>query len=109
MSKLQLPLKSITEEFKVTKVRQHLMLRDSKDEKVPVRTARVEIRAGRKWSTRKTIGEVESRLRHSEIVSRVAIGRQGLDVTPTDKWGTASAEGKKTLGAERSAHNGGRG
>nr|XP_022314167.1 uncharacterized protein LOC111118822 [Crassostrea virginica] len=94
-SKLQLPLKSITEEFKVTKVRQHLMLRDSKDEKV--RTARVEIRTGRKWSTRKTIGEAESRLRHSEIVGRVAIGRQGLDVTPTDKWGTASAEGKRHL------------
>ena len=71
-SKLQLPLKSITEEFKVTEVRQHLMLRDSKDEKV--RTARVEIKTGRKWSTRKTIGKAESRLRHSEIVGRVAIG-----------------------------------
>ena len=72
-------------------------------------TARVEIRTGRKWSTRKTIGEAESRLRHSEIESRVAIGRQGLDVTQTDKWGTASAEGKRHLVQRRSANNGGRG
>ena len=30
-------------------------------------------------------------------MGRVAIGRQGLDVTPTDKWGTASVEGKRHL------------
>ena len=91
--KLQLHLKSITEEFKGTKVSQHLMLRDSKDEIVVL--ARVEIRTGRKWSTRKTIGGAESCLRHSEIVGRVAAGRHGLDVT--DKWGTTSAEGKRHL------------
>lgn len=50
-SKLQLPLSSITEEFKVTKVRQHLMLRDSRDEKV--RDANVRVKTGRKWSAEK--------------------------------------------------------
>ncbi|CAC5407387.1 unnamed protein product [Mytilus coruscus] len=64
-SKLQLPLKSITEEFKVTKVRQHLML--------------------------KKAGMI------NEIVGRVAVGRQGLDVTPTAKWRTATVEGKRHL------------
>ena len=71
------------------------MLRDRMDEKLI--TARVEIRTGRKWSTRQTIGDAEIRLRHSEIVGRVAIGRQGMNVTPKDKWGTASAEGKRHL------------
>lgn len=49
--KLQLPLKSVTEEFNVAKVLQHLMLRDSKDEMV--QTAGVEIIPGREWSARK--------------------------------------------------------
>ncbi|XP_062613999.1 uncharacterized protein LOC134275735 [Saccostrea cucullata] len=94
-TKLQLTLKSITEEFKVTKVRQHLMLQNSKDEKV--RTAKVDIRTGRKWSVKETIQEADSRLRHSDIVGRLAIGRQGLDVTPTARWGTASEEEKRCL------------
>ncbi|CAC5417465.1 unnamed protein product [Mytilus coruscus] len=46
-SKLQLPLSSITEEFKVTKTRQVMMLRDSKDDKV--KEANVDVRTGRKW------------------------------------------------------------
>jgi len=45
-TKLQLPLKSLTEEFKVTKVRQVLLLRNSKDEKV--REAKVKVKIGRK-------------------------------------------------------------
>ncbi|XP_071153477.1 uncharacterized protein [Mytilus edulis] len=94
-NKLQLPLKSITEEFKVTKVRQHLTLKNSRDEKV--RSAKVEIRTGRKWSTKTTIEDDESRFKHSEIVGRVAVGRQGLDVTPTAKWRTATMEEKKQL------------
>ncbi|CAC5372773.1 mrp [Mytilus coruscus] len=94
-SKLQLPLKSITEEFKVTKVKQHLMLKDSRDEKV--RSAKVEIRTGRKWSTKKTIEDAESRLNHSKKVGRVAVGRQGLDVTLTAKWRTATVEEKRHL------------
>ncbi|CAC5423478.1 unnamed protein product [Mytilus coruscus] len=89
-SKLLLPFKSITEEFKVTKVRQHLMLKDNRDEKV--RSAKVEIRTRRKWSTKKTIEDAESRLNYSEIVARVAVGRQMLDVTPTAKWRTAVEE-----------------
>ena len=91
-SKLQLPLKSITEELMVTKVRQHLMFKNSREEKV--RSAKVEIRTGSKWSTKKTIENAESRLKHSKIVGRFAVGRQGLDVTPTEKWRTATGEEK---------------
>ncbi|XP_076090373.1 uncharacterized protein LOC143062594 [Mytilus galloprovincialis] len=67
----------------------------NRDEKV--RSAKVEIRTGRKWSTKKTIEDAESRLKHSEIVGRVAVGRQGLDVTPTAKWRTATVEEKRHL------------
>ncbi|XP_061185889.1 uncharacterized protein LOC133193994 [Saccostrea echinata] len=94
-TKLQLPLKSITEDFKETKVRQHLLLQNSKDERV--RTAKVEIRTGRKWSVKETIEEAQSRLRISDIIGRQAIGRQGRDDTPTARWGTASVEEKQNL------------
>jgi hypothetical protein len=46
-SKLQLPLKALTGEYKVTKARKVIMLRDSADEKV--REAGVKILTGRKW------------------------------------------------------------
>ncbi|VDI54010.1 Hypothetical predicted protein [Mytilus galloprovincialis] len=69
-SKLQLPLKSITEEFKVTK---EVVDKEVNEE------------------------DAESRLKHSEIVGRVAVGRQGLDVTPTAKWRTATVEEKRQL------------
>ncbi|XP_060552477.1 uncharacterized protein LOC132713820 [Ruditapes philippinarum] len=62
-SKLQLPLKALTEEYKVTKTRQVIMLRDSADEKV--RKAGVKILTGRK---RKAEKDAESRVRHSDIV-----------------------------------------
>ena len=52
-TKLQLPLKSITEEFKVTKVRQHLTLKNSRDEKV--RSAKIKIRTGMKWLSKKKL------------------------------------------------------
>ena len=56
----------ITEEFKVTKVRQHLMLRESRDGKA--REEKVLITEGRKWSIEETVAEAESRLRQSDIL-----------------------------------------
>ncbi|XP_052260998.1 uncharacterized protein LOC127865149 [Dreissena polymorpha] len=46
-SKLQIPLKSLTEEYKVTKARKVIMLRDSSAEKV--REAGMQVNTGRKW------------------------------------------------------------
>ncbi|VDH98197.1 Hypothetical predicted protein [Mytilus galloprovincialis] len=54
-TKLQLPMKALTEEYKVTKTRQVMTLRDSKDAKV--RGAKVKIRTGRKWKQRKQFKE----------------------------------------------------
>lgn len=51
-AKLQLPLKSITEECKTTKARQVMMLRDCRDKKV--KEAGAQVVTGRKWSAAKT-------------------------------------------------------
>lgn len=86
-TKLQLPLSSLVEEYKVTKVRQHLTLRDSKDEKV--RGARVNLEAGRKWSVQDTVREAELRLKQADIVGNVAVGRLGLGTITSTRWRTA--------------------
>merc|ERR1711894_714959 len=75
-SKLQLPIRSVTEEYKTTKVRAVMTLRDSRDEKI--RGAGIEVRTGRKWRASDAVKEAESRLQHQDIVGTVTHGRLGL-------------------------------
>ena len=90
-----MPLKSLTEEYKVTKARQTIMLRDSGDEKV--REAGVQVNTGRKWKADKAVGEAESRLRHSGIVGSVAQGRLGFGYITRSCWSKASEKERRTL------------
>lgn len=80
-TKLQLPIKSLEEEFKVTRTREVLMYRDSRDPKVA--QAGVVVKTGRKWSAQAAVLDAESRLRHKDLVGTVAHGRAGLGVFPT--------------------------
>ena len=80
-TKLRLPLKSLEEEFKVTRTREVLMYRDSRDPKVA--QAGVEVKTGRKWSAQVAVADAESRLRHRDLVGVVAHGRAGLGMFPT--------------------------
>jgi len=59
-TKLQIPLTSLVEEYKVAKTRLYLTLRDSEDEKVS--KAGIEVRTGRKWSVTKAVEQAESSL-----------------------------------------------
>ncbi|XP_060083178.1 uncharacterized protein LOC132562453 [Ylistrum balloti] len=93
--KLQLPLSSLVEEFKVAKVRLVMTVRDSKDEKI--RNAGIETRTGRKWSASIAVQEAESRLRHSDIVGTTCIGKQGLGSTRVERWGTADTAGRRKM------------
>ena len=94
-NRLQLPFSSITEEYKVSKVRQVLQYRDSKDEKVS--GASISVRTGRKWDAQEAVNDAESRLRHSLIVGRVAKGRAGLGSNPAPHWDTGSKKEKQRL------------
>ncbi|XP_052218246.1 uncharacterized protein LOC127835860 [Dreissena polymorpha] len=93
-SKLQIPLRSLTEEYKVTKARKVIMLRDSRDEKV--REAGVQVNTGRKWRADKAVEEAEARLRHSDIVGNVAHGRLGFGCVTRSQWSKASAKDRRT-------------
>ncbi|CAC5421780.1 unnamed protein product [Mytilus coruscus] len=89
-TKLQSPLKALTEEFKVTNTRQVMMLRDSKDAKVKIRT-------GRKWKAEEAVKEAETRLRHSVTVGVTAVGRQKFCMTTKPRWDTTDEKGKRDL------------
>ena len=54
-NRLQLLFSSITEEYKVSKVRQVLQYRDSKDEKVS--GASINVRTGRKWDAQEAVND----------------------------------------------------
>ena len=77
---LQLPVSSLVEEFKCTKVRTELLLAGSKDfvvsKVVPNPTK------GMKWNPKMAAQEAEATLKHAEIVGNVQIGREGLGLGP---------------------------
>ena len=75
-NKLQLPFKSLEEEFKVTRAREVVQYRESSDPKVA--NAGIEVRTGRKWKAEKAVQTAEERLRHKRIVGVVTRGRAGL-------------------------------
>ena len=94
-AKLQLPITSLVEEYKVSKARLVMTLKNSKDEKV--RKAGVEVRTGRKWSASLAVQEAESSLRHKDIVGAVYQGRQGFGSSKIQFWEKASVAEKRSM------------
>ena len=82
---LQLPFSSIVEEFKVSKARLHLMMRDSPDQ--IIQQTNPEIRTGTKWSASTAVQEAECSLKIKDIMGITQTGRAGLGfTTPSHQW-----------------------
>ena len=94
-SKMQLPIKSVTEEYKVTKVSAYMSVRDSSDEKVS--KAGVTFKTGTKWKTQQAVQEAESRLRHADVVGKVCKGRQGIGYTKERLWNQSTVSERRDL------------
>ncbi|XP_051969484.1 LOW QUALITY PROTEIN: uncharacterized protein LOC127634119 [Xyrauchen texanus] len=94
-NKLQLPLKSLEEEFKVTRAREVLIYRDSSDPKVA--TAGVEVRTGRKWKAEEAVRQAEARLHHKRLVGVVTRGRAGLGSFSTPHIDTTKGKERRCL------------
>lgn len=94
-SMLQLPLKSITDEFKVTKSRKVMMLEENKD--LCVSQAGIEVQTGRKWKANEAVQEAQERLRHKDIVGNVCTGRQGIGVMTRASWAKANQKERSQL------------
>jgi hypothetical protein len=75
-NKLQLPIRSVVEEIKVTKVRQQITLKESNN--TVISEAEIRVRAGRKWNAGKALDEARWRLQQKEIVGAVAHGKLGI-------------------------------
>ena len=94
-TKLQMPLNSLVEEFKVAKARLFLTLRDSADEKIS--RAGIEVRTGRKWSVNKAVEQAESSLEHQVIVGATNIGREGLGMRQQPRWLKADSQERRSM------------
>uniref|UniRef100_W5NEB6 Reverse transcriptase domain-containing protein n=1 Tax=Lepisosteus oculatus TaxID=7918 RepID=W5NEB6_LEPOC len=75
-SKLQLPILSLVEEFKVANVRLAVGLRVSKDDSI--RKAKIQTRSGSKWNVASAVESAESQLKYQKIIGQPTVGRQGL-------------------------------
>ena len=73
---IQLPFRGLKEDFVVTRTRQAILYRDSRDLKVS--GAGIEIHTGRKWSAARELKVAEERLQQKAIVGTVASGTRGL-------------------------------
>ena len=65
-AKLRLPLKSITEEYKVGKTRLQLMLQDSSDD--VVKMIQPNLKSGRKWKAYEAIEASKESLKLKEVI-----------------------------------------
>ena len=80
LNALQLPFRGLVEEFVVSRTREAMMYRFSKDPKDVA--AGIKVRTGRKWSAKKELGKAEGRLRQKALIGIVAIGQAGLGFFP---------------------------
>ena len=95
-TKLCLPLKSISEGFKVGKVRLNMMLQTSNDPLV--RLTVPTLRTGRKWRVQKAVDEAIESLKTREVLGHVQTGKEGLGWGEgTQLWSRADEKGKREL------------
>ena len=73
---LQLPLKSISLEYKQEKTRLVLELTESRDK--AVKGAAVTVCTGRKWKAQDEVERAVSRLQYKEVLGRILVSRAGL-------------------------------
>ena len=95
---LKLPISSLVEEFKIGKVRLHMMMKDSADE--IIQKAYPEIKSGTKWSAVKTAEEAECSLRIKDIIGVTQTNRAELGSTSKKVFSKMDPKGKKDMVSE---------
>ena len=94
-NQLQLPISSLVEEFKVSKARLVVTLKQSKDSKV--RNAGIEVRTGRKWSASQAVQKAESQLKLKDVIRTTQVGRQGFTINKSTVWCTSNNKDKRSM------------
>ena len=94
-AKLRLPLKSITEEYKVGKTRLQLMLQDSSDD--VVKMIQPTLKSGRKWKAYEAIEASKESLKLKEVIGLTQTNRQGLGHSTANWLSRASGKEKRDM------------
>lgn len=94
---LQLPTRSIVEEFKCSKVRLALMMKDSPDAVVSV--TQPQVATGRKWKAEVEVSEATSDAEWREVLGAVQQDRKGLGfgVKGRKWWSSADVKSRREL------------
>ncbi|KAJ8393735.1 hypothetical protein AAFF_G00057880 [Aldrovandia affinis] len=96
---LELPLTSLTEEYKCSKVRLQMTLKDSRDQTIS--NAAPPLLTGRKWTPSDAVQQATSALRHKDIVGHVQQGRGGFGLAAREPtWRKASTSERRKLVVE---------
>ena len=95
---LQLPISSLVEEFKIGKVRLHMMMKDSADE--IIRKVYLEIKSDTKWSAVKAYQEAECSIRIKDIIGVTQTNRAGLGGTSKKVFSKIVPKGKGDIVSE---------
>ena len=98
-TKVQLPYRSLVEEFKATKARTRVTFEDSKDK--CIRNANIEVDGGRKWKSSIAVKDAKSRLRTQDIVGIGNKGREGLGLYHRQYYGKSTGKEKRSLIVEK--------
>ena len=92
---VSVPVTSVTEEYKVAKVKTMVTLENSQDQ--VVQNAGIAFKCGRKWSSQKEVKEAKEALRMEEIVGITCRGRLGLDHNHEKYWSKATERERRDL------------
>lgn len=96
---LELPITSLTEEYKCSKVRLQMTLKDSRDQ--TIRNAAPPLSTGRKWAPSNAVQHATSALRHNDIVGHVQLGRGGFGLAASKPtWRKASTLERRKMVVE---------
>ncbi|KAJ8410484.1 hypothetical protein AAFF_G00193880 [Aldrovandia affinis] len=99
---LELPVSSLTEEYKCTKVRLNMTLTESQDGMI---SGCPRLATGRKWMPSEAVQQAKSALRHGDIVGQVQHGRGGFGLgasRPT--WHKATSIQRRKLVVSQVRH-----
>ena len=91
-ARLRLPLRSIVEEYKISKIRTQWSLNNSKDNRV--REVMPQLRSGRKFREQEEIEKSQAILAFEEIRGPIQVDRHGVGWSHFERWSTADAPAK---------------
>ena len=103
-TKLRLPLKAITEEYKVGKAKLQMMLTHSKD--ITISSAATKLKSGRKWKVAQATDQATEAAKFKEILGATQTNRHGLGFgqEKTVWWSQASDKERRELVLDEIRH-----